>query len=185
MKYYTGAGDRGNTTMTAKMGVPKDDPRMEVNGNIDELESIVGVAITRLEKHAGVTEALLEIQNFLHVASAEIADPSGKAKTRDGNGKTKIDSEHVKWLEELCDRLGSKTKPVTGFVLVGGSPGGATLHLARAVARRAERSLVTLRQKESVSAELLAFINRLSSALFVLARYVNEKDGYREVNPRY
>lgn len=178
MKYYTGAGDKGKTTMTAKTGVPKDDPRVEAYGNVDELESAIGIAIAHIKKHSDVVKALLEIQNLLHVASAELADPHTK-------GKVRITKQHATWLESICNMYGQNTKPLERFVLIGGSEGGVSLHLARAVARRAERSLVALLRKENVSPEMLTFMNRLSSALFVLARYVNAKDGYKERHPKY
>lgn len=179
MKYYTGAGDKGSTTMTRKAGVPKDSPRVEAYGNLDELEAVVGVAIAHLDKHhQEIIEILKKMQNLLHIASADLADPTRK-------GKAFITKKHLKWLEDVCDTYGPKTKPLTQFVLLGGSRGGATLHWARAIARRAERSVVALWRKESVSSDILAFMNRFSSALFVLARYVNAKDGYREKYPSY
>ncbi|QQG40175.1 MAG: cob(I)yrinic acid a,c-diamide adenosyltransferase [Candidatus Aenigmatarchaeota archaeon] len=178
MKYYTGAGDKGKTTITGKTGVAKDSPRVEAYGNLDELEAILGIAISHADGHKDVVSILKKMQNLLHVASAELADPKGKRGMR-------IAKEHLKWLEDVCDSYGAKTRPLSTFVLLGGSPAGARLHFARTVARRAERSLVALWRKERVSKEMLAFINRLSSALFVLARYVNERDGYKEESPSY
>lgn len=178
MKYYTGSGDKGSTTMTSKTGVPKDHPRVRAYGDLDELEAVIGVAIASLQKHKDVTKVLIRMQNLLHVASAELADPKAQRPE-------KITKEHLKWLEEICNAYGSKAKPLDKFILLGGSQSGSMLHWARAVARRAEREIVALWRTENVSSDMLAFINRLSSALFVLARYVNAKDGYKEQSPTY
>lgn len=176
-KVYTRTGDAGTTALAGGQRVPKDSPRIAAFGTIDELNSLIGAAAA-----AGLTPELeaplAGIRNELfHVGSDLCTLEEDKAKF----GVPRIDPRHVDALEELMDRLGEELPPLENFVLPGGSPGAAWLHVARTVCRRAERLLVTLAREEAIGEHVLRYVNRLSDALFVMARYENLKRGEADV----
>ena len=175
MKIYTKTGDHGDTSLFGGQRVSKKHSRIEAYGTVDELNSIIGIA-----RSAGcdpVNEAILErVQNELFVLGADLATPPEKNTRID-----RIGSNHVKRLEEDIDQLEEKLKPLKSFILPGGSPGAAYLHLARTVCRRAERVCFSCRQSEIVSDEALVFLNRLSDLLFVMARFQNKSNNIKDV----
>lgn len=171
---YTRRGDKGETSLYGSERVQKDDPRVEAYGTIDELNTILGVVISG-SKGRAITTPLKEVQRMLFVAGGDAAaDFGGAARVpRIGPGDTAR-------LEELTDALAKKLPPLANFILPGGTPTGATLHLARAVCRRAERRLVTASRSYKMNPELVPFFNRLSSYLFNLSRWVNKRSGKKE-----
>ncbi|GHT19267.1 ATP--cob(I)alamin adenosyltransferase [Planctomycetales bacterium] len=161
MRIYTRSGDKGQTSLYGGMPVAKDQFRIEVCGNIDELSATLGMVRAEglTPKHENI---LLRIQNELIAFGSEIASP---------NVKSGMTQEHIQQIENEIDELEQSLPPLTQFVLPGKNKVSATLHFARTVCRRAERSLVTLaRHTPNLSPILLAYLNRLSDLLFVMGR---------------
>ena len=159
--------------------MPKDHPRVEAYGAVDELNSAIGVAISFMT-HPGLVSELASIQNELFNIGAELASESGVQKAADYARMFTDPEEKIGALESLMDELDATLPPLTTFVLPSGSQAGALLHLCRTVCRRAERAVVTLSHGEPVNADLGRYLNRLSDLLFVMARYVNQADGQPE-----
>lgn len=183
MRIYTGGGDRGETGLFGGGRVKKDDLRVEAYGAVDELNASLGLA--RTSGLPGDLDALLaRIQDELFALGADLATPPDANVRADRVVRLKADA--AKALEPEIDRLEATLPPLRTFILPGGSPGGAALHLARTVCRRAERRVVTLSQKGGVSAETIVYLNRLSDLLFVMARSANVRAGVAEApwNPR-
>ena len=176
-KIYTKAGDDGTTGLLANHRVLKDDVRIEAYGTVDELNAALGVVRAfRVDAHAD--GLLARIQDDLFAVGSALADPNP-----DGPFHEVLTLAHVERLERAIDAMELGLPPLTQFILPGGAPGGAQLHLARTICRRAERLCVHLARRpgEHVSALLLAYLNRLSDALFVLARAVNARAGVADV----
>ena len=169
-KLYTRTGDQGETALFGGERVPKDHPRVEAYGSVDELNSALGVAVSFIRQRR-VTAALQSVQNELLNIGSELAAESGP---RAEKSRTFIDPEgKIAGLERLIDEYDAKLPPLRTFILPSGSQAGALLHLARSVCRRAERAVVSLSRQEDVNPHLIVYLNRLSDLLFVLARYVN------------
>ncbi len=176
-KLYTRTGDQGETALFGGRRVPKDDPRVEAYGSVDELNSTLGVAVSFLRQKR-IAAALQSIQNELFNIGAELASESGPKADR---GRMFIDPERkIAGLERLIDEHDAKVPPLLTFILPSGTRAGALLHLARGVCRRAERAVVRLSRQEDVNRQLIVYLNRLSDLLFVLARYVNKAAGKPE-----
>ncbi len=177
MPLYTGIGDRGTTALFDGTTVPKDDPRVAVYGDVDELNATVGLA-----RAAGLPddldEMLVAVQRDLFAIGARLADPRSRISAR--VTKAQIGRVDVERLEGWIDRVDGALPPLRSFILPGGGPSGAALHQARAVCRRAERRIVGL-GVDAVEPELLRYVNRLSDLLFALARAVNHRAGVAEV----
>lgn len=177
MRLYTGVGDRGTTALFDGTTVPKDDARVAVYGDVDELNAVVGLA-----RAAGLPDDLDElvaaVQRDLFAIGARLADP--RSRIPDRVTKARLGADDVRRLEAWIDRVDGALPPLRGFILPGGSPAGAALHQARAVCRRAERRIVGL-GVDAVDAELLRYVNRLSDLLFALARAVNHRAGAPEI----
>ncbi len=176
-KVYTRSGDEGRTGLIGGQRVPKDDPRIEAYGSVDELNSALGVALAS-DLSERLEAEVKRIQNELFHLGADLATP---ADSRDSAAGPRIADRHVEALERLMDKLNEDLGPLQNFILPGGCPGAASLHLARTICRRAERRLVTLAARESVSPVALRYLNRLSDALFVMARYENHARGVTDV----
>jgi cob(I)alamin adenosyltransferase len=172
MKIYTKTGDKGETGLFGGVRVRKDDIQVEAYGTIDELNALLGVARASLES-VEVAEKLRHIQDELFTLGAEVACAKGKT---DRLKMHLVDEEAIQRLESWIDESESALPPLREFVLPDGTLGGAHLHLARTVARRAERRCWTL----ELRAEVLIYLNRLSDLLFVLARHVNHLEGAKE-----
>lgn len=172
-KIYTRQGDEGQTKLSGGQIVPKDSCRVAAYGSVDELNSQIGVALS-----FGLTDRLAEIlpviQNELfHLGS----DLSFLEEDKDKVAIPQIEAHHVERLETLIDEMMDITGPLKNFILPGGSPGAAQLHVARTVCRRAERDVITLSGLELVGAFVIPYLNRLSDVLFVMSRYENfQKD---------
>lgn len=178
MKIYTKKGDQGNTNLFDGSLVPKSEPRVGAYGDVDELNAVIGAARAFIEDKE-INTVLLDIQKDLFAVGAQLADPQYDETKR--KEKTKITPARVEEFEKLIDRFEEHLPPLKGFILPAGSPGGALLHVARTVARRAERNVVQLSQTVPVRPILIIYMNRLSDLLFVLARAVNQKAGEQQV----
>ena len=165
VKIYTRTGDAGETSLFDGTRVSKHDARVDAYGEVDELNAGLGVARSAIGDPE-IDAALAQIQRDLFAIGARLADPA--AKIADRVTKAAITPDDVARLEALIDRFELELPPLRRFILAGGSPGGAALHLARAVCRRAERRMVSL--QPPVEPTLIRYINRLSDLLFVAAR---------------
>jgi len=176
-KVYTRTGDDGTTGLGTRRRVPKDSPRIEAYGTVDELNSHIGAAMaTGLDPI--LQGELARIQNDLfHLGSDLCVPEEDKARFK----VPQIEQRHVDALEQLMDHLSTKLAPLENFVLPGGSSGAAHLHVARTVCRRAERLVIALSRKEAVGPFAIKYLNRLSDALFVMARYENKQRGTPDV----
>jgi len=176
-KVYTRGGDEGTTSLGTGERVAKDAPRLAAYGTVDELNSVLGWAIASGLSPA-VSEALRGIQNELFHLGADLCVPEDD-KLR--MPVPQIGPPHVEALESLMDRLSEALVPLDNFILPGGSSGASALHVARTVCRRAERLVVTLSRNEKVGPHAIPYLNRLSDALFVMARYENRQRGAPDV----
>jgi cob(I)alamin adenosyltransferase len=176
-KVYTRSGDDGTTGLGTRKRVSKDSPRIEAYGTVDELNSHIGAAMaTGLDPI--LQGELARIQNDLFHLGSDLCIPEeDKARLK----VPQIEQRHVDALERLMDRLSAQLSPLENFVLPGGSPGAAHLHVARTVCRRAERLVIALSRKEPVGSFAIKYLNRLSDALFVMARYENARRGTPDV----
>ena len=176
-KIYTRRGDDGTTRLGGGQLVPKHTLRIEAFGTVDELSSQIGVAIAG-GLDAELAESLTTIQNELfHLGS----DLCVLEEDKHEMPVPQIEQRHVDELEQILDRLTEQVGPLENFILPGGSVGAAQLHVARTVCRRAERLVVALAERESVGEFAVCFLNRLSDALFVMARFENLKKGFSDV----
>ena len=175
-KIYTRMGDGGETMLGSGRWVPKDSPRVAASGAVDELNAQIGAALST-GLSAQLMQALETIQNELFDLGADLSTPLGD---RPISHVSQIEAHHVKALEILIDELNEALGPLENFILPGGCPGAAALHLARTVCRRAERATVSLARHEPVGDQMLPYLNRLSDALFMMARYENLQRGTPE-----
>lgn len=167
MKIYTKTGDKGLTSLFGGQRVYKSHSRIDAYGTVDELNSVLGIARTA-QPHQPIETLLERLQNDLFVLGADLATPTG--------GKRKIQrigQAHIQQLEQDIDTLETALPTLQTFILPGGTPCAASLHLARTVCRRAERSCFICGQSEIISSEALIYLNRLSDLLFVMARFQN------------
>lgn len=176
MKIYTKTGDDGTTSLFDGTRVGKDDERVNVYGDIDELNGVVGLAASYL-KDEPMKAALYRVQKDLFALGAKLANPAErKQKT-----KADFDEDKIAFLESEIDRMESELTPMTSFILPGGTPAAGALHVARSVCRRAERVLVAFARGESLDPIYVKFLNRLSDHLFVTARYANHVEGCADI----
>jgi cob(I)alamin adenosyltransferase len=175
VKIYTRTGDAGETSFFDGTRVRKDDRRVDAYGEVDELNAWLGLARSSLNDQE-IAEDLVRIQRDLFALGAQLADPADKIAAR--VEKASVTRADVERLESLIDRLEEELTPLRRFILAGGTAPAAALHVARAVCRRAERRIVAL--QPPVKPALLQYVNRLSDALFVIARAVNARAGVAE-----
>ena len=168
-RIYTKGGDKGETSLGGGGRVAKHDPRVASYGEVDEANACIGLA--RLHCGGELDEMLGRIQNDLFDLGADLATPEAENPK---HPPLRVTSEQVARLEREIDRINADLSPLKSFVLPGGTPASAYLHLARTVTRRAERRMTELIEREPVNPEALRYINRLSDLLFVLARHANE-----------
>ncbi len=182
-KIYTRGGDKGTTALGTGARVPKDDLRIAAYGTVDETNAAIGVARAQLGPDEGELDRMLTaIQNDLFDLGADLCTPEGVSERGGEEGdaaaeRLRITPGQVARLEREIDAMNGALAPLRSFVLPGGKPAAAALHVARTVCRRAERLMVALaaREGEQVGAPALAYINRLSDFLFVASRYVNDR----------
>ncbi|WP_284012138.1 cob(I)yrinic acid a,c-diamide adenosyltransferase [Halobaculum litoreum] len=177
MPIYTGRGDEGKTDLRDMSRVSKTSRRIEAYGTVDEANALIGTI--RPTGYDDVDEMLHTVQDHLHVLQADFANPDP------GEDDPVVKPRHTQQLETWIDELDEELEPLTHFVLPSGSEAGAKLHHARTVVRRAERRAVDLADDEPVNGEAVAYLNRLSDALFTFARAVNARDGVPEDAPDY
>jgi cob(I)alamin adenosyltransferase len=174
-RIYTRGGDAGETSLGDGTRVPKDDARIEAYGDVDELNAVIGLALAR-DVPPTIAPWLRQIENELFDLGADLAVPSGDERRE----RLRVSATQVARLEELCDAANRGLQPLRSFVLPGGSEVAALLHVARTVCRRAERRAVALDRREPVNPHALAYLNRLSDLLFILARRANREAGVDE-----
>ena len=172
MKIYTRTGDTGETSLFDGTRVRKNEPRVDAYGEVDELNACLGLARAAVAD-VDISAELVRLQRDLFALGAQLADPGEKLAAR--VTKAVLGDDDIARLEQLIDRYEAEVPPLRRFILAGGSPAGAALHVARAVCRRAERRIVAL--EPAVEGLLVRYINRLSDLLFVLARVVNHRAG--------
>ncbi len=174
-KIYTRTGDDGTTGLVDGSRAPKHSARMAAVGDVDEANSAIGLAAAALGE-TDQADALFRIQNDLFDLGADLATPAGEGEDFEPSDMVlRVVAGQVAWLEQAIDAATAQLEPLTSFVLPGGSESAARLHLARAIVRRAERSVVALSKEDAVNPQALAYINRLSDYLFVAARLANEQ----------
>lgn len=176
MKIYTRTGDAGTTALFGGERVPKTSHRVGAYGSVDEANAHLGVARTQLDA-VDLDRLLDDLQKTLFDVGADLATPNS-APVRDT--LRAIDPDDVARLEGWIDRLETELAPLRQFVLPGGDPAAATLHVARSVVRRAEREVIAVADDEEINLHVAVYLNRLSDLLFVLARVVNARHGVAE-----
>lgn len=176
MKIYTKTGDHGETGLFDGTRVSKADARVDAYGEVDEVNSAIGLARAHCAD-AGIAAVLVALQRDLHAVGAVLADPRHQIAGR--VTKAAMTDADARRLEETIDRFEGELPPLRRFILPGGTPVAAALHLARTICRRAERRIVAL-DLEPADEPVLAYMNRLSDLLFVLARAVNHRAGVAE-----
>ena len=184
-RIYTRGGDSGETSLGRGERVAKHDPRVEAYGTVDEANSVIGLARSAIggstpspAHHAEADAMLARIQNDLFDLGADLCTPEGEA--RRGEQALRIVPSQVERLEREIDAMNGELAPLKSFILPGGSDAAAWLHLARTVARRAERRMTQLAAEQPVNPEAIKYVNRLSDHLFVLARRLND-NGAKDV----
>jgi cob(I)alamin adenosyltransferase len=179
MKIYTKTGDRGETALFGGGRVSKDHPRVAAYGDVDELNSVIG--LIRATEPAGFFDPLLEsIQRDLFSIGGHLATPDPERVSK-ALEKAALSPERVSEFERAMDEAERELPPLKAFVLPAGTPKASALHLARTVCRRAERSVVHLAQSNEVPGLFLIYLNRLSDLLFTLARLANHRGGVKDV----
>ena len=180
MKIYTRTGDAGTTALYGGERVPKDARRVEAYGTVDEANALLGVARTQLGSSADSSDdydaLLARVQSALFDVGADLATPESRYR----QNIVPLTETDVTGLERDIDRLEAALPPLHAFILPGGHPAAASLHLARTVVRRAERRTVELSHHEALNPQVTAYLNRLSDFLFVLARAVNASVGVKD-----
>lgn len=175
-RIYTRTGDDGTTALGLGARIAKDDLRVDCYGTVDELNAQLGV-VAASSPHERLVPQLARIQNDLFHLGADLCVTEEQKKARP---LPRIEKRHVDWLESLIDEWNEELPPLANFVLPGGSAAAAGLHVARTVCRRAERLVVALSRREPVGEWTIPYLNRLSDALFVLARAANRLEGVPE-----
>jgi cob(I)alamin adenosyltransferase len=175
-RIYTRTGDTGTTGLGGGQRVPKDSRRVETYGTVDELNSQIGLALS-LGLCERLAAELPRIQNELFDLGSDLATP---AVSQARHPVPTVEARHIEHLEALIDELNEVVGPLANFLLPGGSVGAAALHIARTVCRRAERQATALARDEPLGPTVLPYLNRLSDALFVMARYENHERGVAE-----
>ncbi len=179
MKIYTKTGDTGQTGLFGGGRVPKDDPRVEAYGDVDELNAVLGTA-RAVEAMQRIDEVLVPIQRDLFSIGSLLATPDLE-KMHDHLLKAQIDDARILDLEHAIDDCDRELEPLRAFIVPGGTPKAAALHVARTVCRRAERRVISLQRDVEIPAIVVVYLNRLSDLLFSLARVANARSGAGEV----
>lgn len=179
LRIYTRTGDDGETGLFGGGRVPKDHPRVAAYGDIDELNAVIGMARSA-EMMPRIDEVLAPIQRDLFALGALLATPDHE-KMREQLEKARISDARIAQLEQAIDDGEAELEPLRAFIMPGGTPKAASLHVARTVCRRAERAVIALAREVELPPVVLIYLNRLSDLLFVLARVANRRAGAGEV----
>ena len=177
VKIYTKSGDKGDTSLIGGKRVPKSSVRISAYGNVDELNASIGVAISFIDDDE-VKKLLGKLQNELFVVGSDLADPS---YPDNANKTPRVTDAMVKELEDIIDKYEQEVGAIRYFILPAGSKEASLLHLARGIARRAERKCVELSSMEKINPALVSYLNRLSDLLFMLARVMNKRRNVDDV----
>ena len=175
MKIYTKPGDKGETSLYTGERVPKNDPFIDALGSVDECNSTIGIAISLMSDKPAFSEIKQQLETIQHALfdlGAALATPRTRAAAAKID-KTRFDHDATKQLEKWIDAMDEELPVLKTFILPGGHPSGAMLHLARSISRRAERIVVPLNIHADVSDHVLVYLNRLSDYLFMVSRYIN------------
>ena len=172
-KIYTRTGDDGSTGLAGGRRVPKSSPRIEAYGTVDELNALIGLVLAA-KPTVRLVNPLQQFQNDLLHLGADLCRPEEEKSAATGPN---VEARHVAALEELMDELSTSLDPLENFVLPGGTSAAAHLHVARTVCRRAEREVLRLAEREKVGQYVVVYLNRLSDAFFVMARFENKMAG--------
>jgi cob(I)alamin adenosyltransferase len=183
MKIYTKTGDKGDTGLFGGGRVPKDHPRVEAYGDIDELNAMLGMARS-VEMMPRIDEVLVPIQRDLFSLGALLATPHPE-KVKQQLEKARLDDARIAELERAIDEGEAELEPLEAFIVPGGTPKASALHVARTVCRRAERSVVALGRNERIGEHVRQYLNRLSDLLFVAARVLNRAAGRSDLQWRH
>jgi cob(I)alamin adenosyltransferase len=175
-RIYTRTGDKGETGLVGGSRVAKDSLRVEAYGNVDELNSVLGIVRASL-KDKELDELLAELQVDLFVVGADLASTPDARK----RFVPRISKERIASMERTIDKLEGELSPLRAFILPGGGATGSLLHNARTTARRAERRIVTLGKAEAINEQVIPYMNRLSDLLFVMARVANHRENKADV----
>ena len=179
MRIYTRTGDSGDTGLFGGGRVGKNHPRVEAYGDVDEFNAAIGLARS-IEPLPRIDEVLIPIQRDLFAIGALLATPD-RDKMRQHLEKARVDDDRIAQLEHAIDEGDRELEPLKSFIVPGGSPKAAALHVARTVCRRAERRVVALGESEEIPGVVVMYLNRLSDLLFTLARVANRRAGTGEV----
>jgi len=174
VRIYTRTGDEGETGLFGGQRVPKNHPRVAAYGEVDELNAALGLSVA-LGVDAGLAATLERVQAELFVVGADLATPPDAGERVGARPVPRVTEGMAAALEAEIDRYEEELPPLGSFVLPGGCPAGAQLHLARTVCRRAERAVLTASGRETLNPDVLVYLNRLSDLLFVLARAANHR----------
>lgn len=175
MKLYTKTGDRGQTAIIGGAKLSKSSERVEAYGTIDELNSLLGYSISQMDCYNELKKELQNIQQILFDCGTDMATPNDSKGFR-------MDKEATTWLEGKIDRYADVPPKLTEFIIPGGCPLASLFHVVRTVVRRAERTVVCVREVDNINDNVLIFLNRLSDYMYVIARYVNFREGRKEVS---
>jgi cob(I)alamin adenosyltransferase len=170
-RIYTRLGDGGETHLGDMSRVAKTHSRIEAYGTVDELNAQIGLTLSVARLPEGYREWLARVQNDLFDVGADIAAPHDPERER-----LRVVAEQTEWLEQRCDEVNATLKPLKSFVLPGGTPAAAYLHVCRTVCRRAERLAIGCAADEDLNPEVVRYLNRLSDLLFILSRGANGDD---------
>jgi cob(I)alamin adenosyltransferase len=188
-RIYTRTGDSGKTQLSDLSPISKTDPRVEAYGDVDEANSAIGIALASGGLSKEVAAVLRAVQNEMFDVGADLSNPLRVADSADNPPQLRITQEYIDRLEAWCDQFGDPLPNLTSFILPGGSPAAAQLHLARTVVRRAERAawlavqaygaepIADKQRPGGVNTLAITYLNRLSDLLFILTRVVNGPDG--------
>ncbi len=174
MKIYTKTGDSGQTSLYRGGRVSKDSARVNAYGTVDELNCHVGF-VRSLKPDGFIDNLLAQVQNDLFVVGSDLATPQEAVQS--GDNPTRLPEGAHSFMEDAIDTMESQLTPLTQFILPGGSPAAAALHVSRTICRRAERVIVAIHLLEEINSSVLKYVNRFSDMLFVMARFQNFKDG--------
>jgi cob(I)alamin adenosyltransferase len=183
-RIYTKLGDGGETHLGDMSRVSKLHPRVEAYGTVDELNATIGVALLAPGLPAQFAAWLRRVQNDLLDIGADLSVPppaEGSPAGTDPRGRLRVGADYTEWLEQACDEVNATLEPLRSFVIPGGTPAAAQLHVCRTVCRRAERRAIAV--GEHGSAEAVRYLNRLSDLLFILSRAANNEPGAEENEP--
>jgi cob(I)alamin adenosyltransferase len=182
MKIYTRTGDKGETGLIGGKRVPKNDPRIVAYGCVDELNSNVGLVISLLKNKklfSDLIDILILIQNELFIVGSDLADPNYSVENE--HQTPRVQEKMALHLESVIDRFDEELKPITFFILPGGSLEASSVHVTRSIARRTETAVAVLSKGQTTNPAILIYLNRLSDFLFAAARVVNKRLGINDV----